>query len=42
MIGGIQRLSINNIQGEENAKENPQWRKVVTVPKDTTASKEEL
>ena len=42
MIGGIQKLSINNIQGEENAKEQPWWRKVVTVLEDTTVSKEEL
>lgn len=38
MIGGIQKLSTNNIQGEENAKEKPQWRKVVMVLEDTAVS----
>ena len=42
MIGGIQKVSINNIQGEENAKEQPPWRKVVMVLEDTAVSKEEL
>ena len=42
MIRGIQKLSINNIQGEENAKEQPWWKKVVMVPEDMTVSKEEL
>ena len=42
MIGGIQKLSVNNIQGEENTKEQPRWRKIVMVPEDTEMSKEEL
>ena len=42
MIGGIQKLSANSIQGEENAKEQPRWRKVVMVLEDMAASKEEL
>ena len=42
MIGGIQKLSVNNIQGEENAKEKPRWEKVVIVPEHMTVSKEEL
>ena len=42
MIGEIQKLSANNIQGEENAKEQLWRRKVVTVPKDMAMSKEEL
>ena len=42
MIGGIQKLSTNNNQGEENAKEQTWWRKVVMVPEDMATSKEEL
>ena len=42
MIGGIQKLSANSSQGEENAKEQLRWKKVVTVLEDTAASKEEL
>ena len=42
MIGGIQKLSANNIHGEEGVKEKTWRRKVVMVPEDTAGSKEEL